>query len=74
MNLLYYWERFTALPRLFPGFAYEYRFVRLATVEEAKLLEGQILKQYVCRFGDRPPLNSALPDRYGGWEEAAGSD
>src|SRR5258705_10165341 len=28
MNLLYYWERFTALPQVFPGFGYEYRFVK----------------------------------------------
>lgn len=71
MNLLYYWERFTALPRVFPGFTYEYRFVRLETVEAAKLLEAQLIKQYVCRFADRPPLNSVLPNRYGGWEEAS---
>src|SRR5579871_3300318 len=59
MNLLYYWERFTAMPRLYPDFAYEYRFAALETKKEAKLQESLLIKRYVCRFGDRPPLNSA---------------
>lgn len=70
MNLLYYWERFTELPRRFPGFGYEYQFVPVESVDVAKAHEAQLIKQYVCRFADRPPLNSVLPDRYAGWQEA----
>jgi hypothetical protein len=73
INLLYYWERFTALPKLYPNFAYQYRFAPLATKKEAKQHESALIKRYVCRFGDRPPLNSALPDRYAGWDEALAS-
>ncbi len=71
INLLYYLERFTSLRHAFPGATYEYRFVRLESVEAAKLLEAKIIKRYVCQFADRPPLNSVLPNRYGGWEEAS---
>ena len=74
LNLLYYWERYTALPRAYPGFAYEYRFVALETYEEASLEESRLIKVYACRFGDRPPLNSAFPNRYSGWDEALASN
>jgi hypothetical protein len=67
MNLLYYLEHYTDLLRLYPGLSYEYRFAPVKTVEEAKLHEARLIKQYVCRFGDRPPLNSAFPDREGDW-------
>jgi hypothetical protein len=70
LNLLYYFERFTDFGRAFPGYDFEYRIVRLPKEDEAKAVESRLIKQYVCRFGDRPPLNSALPDRYGGWDEA----
>lgn len=73
MNLLYYWDRFTTLPRLYPEATYEYRFAALETKKEAKRAESFLIKRYVCRFGDRPPLNSALPDRYAGWDEALAS-
>lgn len=71
LSLLYFLERFTGLPRSFPGLAYEYRFVQVATVEEAKKIESKLIKRYVCQFADRPPLNSAFPDRYVGWEAAS---
>jgi hypothetical protein len=71
MNLLYYLERFTPLARVFPGCTYQYRFLRLESVEEAKVIEDQLIKRYVCQYADRPPLNSVIPNRYGGWDEAA---
>jgi hypothetical protein len=67
MNLLFYIERYTPMRLFFPGFSYNYRFLQLSSPDEAKLIESQQIKQYVCRFADRPPLNSVLPNRYEGW-------
>lgn len=70
-NLLFFWERYTPLSQVFTGFSYQYRYPRPSSFEEAKMTESRLLKQYVCKFADRPPLNSILPNRYEGWEDAS---
>lgn len=35
--------------------------------DDAEPHEERLLKQYVRRFGEPPPLNSVIPDRYGAW-------
>ena len=67
MNLLYYVENYTALLQLFPGCSYDYRFLQVETAEAAKELEGSLLKDYFKTFGELPPLNSVIPDRYSNW-------
>jgi hypothetical protein len=32
-----------------------------------KTLEEKLIKNYVRRFGEAPPLNSVIPNRYGDW-------
>ena len=33
----------------------------------AKTKEQRLLKKYVQRFGELPPINSSIPNRYGDW-------
>jgi hypothetical protein len=57
----------------FPGGRFEYCFARLADENETERLEGRLIKTYFLRFGEPPPLNSSIPDRYndGVWKELA---
>ena len=66
-NLLHILEAYTSLPSVYPGHSYEYSYVRLETQLEAKALEASLVKEYVARFGEPPPLNSNIPGRYN-WE------
>ena len=47
-----------------PGCVYEYRFTRTRTRGAAGHLEETLLKDYLRRFGEVPPLNSVIPNRY----------
>jgi hypothetical protein len=69
-SLLHQLERFSDLHRRFPRSAYQYRFRRQGK-KAADEAESRLIKRYTCRFGDRPPLNAAIPDRGEGWQAAA---
>ena len=62
-NLLYILERFTRLRKTHPDRMYEFSFGHTETKDEAKACQDQLLKRYIVRFGEAPPLNSAVPDR-----------
>ena len=47
-----------------PSCVYEYRFIRTRTRGAAGSLEELLLKRYLRRFGEVPPLNSVIPNRY----------
>ncbi len=68
-NLLHRLETFTALKRLMPRRIYQYRFLPVLNRADAQMLEERLIKDYVKRFGEVPPLNSAIPNRYreNGW-------
>jgi hypothetical protein len=70
MNWLYYLERYSPLPALYPNAGYEYRFAVAGSVVEAAAWEERRLKRYWCRFGEAPPLNSIVPNRYGDYAQA----
>jgi hypothetical protein len=67
-NLLYYLLRHTPLRLRFPDHRLEYRFHKEPDKAAAKLAEARMIKAYIRKFGEAPPLNSAIPDRYGEWE------
>ncbi len=71
-NLLHLIRRYTEIDNIFPEFELEYSFIQINYEEEAKILEETLIKVYVSRFGEVPPLNSAIPGRYdlGTWELA----
>jgi hypothetical protein len=63
-NLLHRLERRGPLTKL-KSRRYEYRFRVVKDREAAMALEEGLIKLYVQRFGEAPPLNSAIPNRYG---------
>ncbi|MBA4383442.1 MAG: hypothetical protein C0410_01775 [Anaerolinea sp.] len=65
-NLLHILETVSPLGVMFKEREYEYSYARIAKGDEDKAEEAEI-KAYVKRFGEVPPLNSAIPDRYGDW-------
>jgi hypothetical protein len=68
-NLLHIVERYSSLGKVYPGCTYEYSFLRVDSKETATATEERLIKEYVRRFGEPPPLNSNIPGRYGaeGW-------
>ena len=62
-NLLHQLEESSSLNRLISR-VYQYRFRALRTRAQAAQLEEQLIKRYLKRFGEVPPLNSAIPNRY----------
>lgn len=42
----------------------ECQFLACKSEDEAIKTEARLLKDYLCRFGELPPLNSAIPNRY----------
>lgn len=63
-NLLHRLEKSTPLKRVMPRRVYQYRFRPVRNRADAKKLEERLIKGYVKRFGEVPPLNSAIPNRY----------
>jgi hypothetical protein len=45
----------------------EYRFEQHQSKDSRKRREEQLIKKYVCKFGEVPPLNSAIPNRHYDW-------
>jgi hypothetical protein len=67
-NLLYYLLRHSPLNERFPHHQLEYRFRGEDNKAAAKSAEARLIKAYIREFGEVPPLNSAIPDRYGSWK------
>jgi hypothetical protein len=65
-NLLYILRQYSTLEIDYRDYGYEYRFVPVEA-GQARALEETEIKTYVRTFGEAPPLNSAIPDRYGTW-------
>lgn len=65
-NLLHILEKQSPLLGLYPKSEYQYSFAKVDLGQESQIEEEQI-KAYVRQFGEVPPLNSAIPVRYGNW-------
>jgi hypothetical protein len=65
-NLLHILETVSPLGVIYKERVYEYSYAMVAEGDEDRAEEEEI-KAYVKRFGEVPPLNSAIPDRYGDW-------
>jgi len=65
-NLLHRLEIDSTISTRYPDPEYEYSFAKVNPGQENRL-EEQEIKAYVKQFGEVPPLNSAIPNRYGVW-------
>ena len=66
-NLLYFLIKHSLFDKIFHDFILQFRYKQLPTEHDAKTEEKSAIKEYICKFGEVPPLNSAIPDRYNGW-------
>jgi hypothetical protein len=72
-NLLYLLINYSRLKRVVSKPSVEYRFTKRETDQLAIEHEAALLRAYIVRHGELPPLNSILPDRYGEktpWKQA----
>ena len=67
-NLLCLLLRHSPLKARFPKHRVEFRFRPETDKQAAKTAEARLIKEYIREFGEVPPLNSAIPDRYGSWD------
>jgi len=63
-NLLHQLEKSTQLNQLLPRRAYQYRFRPVRSSADARTIDERLIKRYLKQFGEVPPLNSAIPNRY----------
>ncbi len=72
-NLLRLLQKHSHLNRLYPDGEIQFTYAKRAKREDAAEAEEVLLKEYVVRFGELPPLNAAIPNRYNwqSWEDAA---
>ncbi len=68
MNLVYYLKAYTNFPNRFKDTNFQYSICECSDVAESKKEEEKLIKSYFKEFGEVPPLNSAIPKRYEGWE------
>jgi hypothetical protein len=66
-NLLWVLDRFSQHREWRCGAEYEYRYAPVENESVAHTQEELLLKRYFLRFGEVPPLNSAIPNRFGEW-------
>ena len=66
-NLLCILEEKTSLSTKYPNREYEYSYIKAKSNGEEDTLEEKHIKAYVKQFGEAPPLNSSIPNRYGDW-------
>lgn len=66
-NLLFLINKHCSLNDIFSNYEIEYRYIPVSSKEYAKQCEEILIKDYVKSFGEVPPLNSAIPKRYGEW-------
>lgn len=64
-NLLYLIFNYCRMGPEVTADAVEYRYVEMETEDDAKHAEALLVRQYILRHCEPPPLNSAIPDRYG---------
>lgn len=69
LNWLFFLERYSELLKRFPNATYEYRFAIVPSESEALIVEERLLKQYWRQYGELPPLNSNMPNRYGSYDD-----
>ena len=69
-NLLNLLRTHASLERKVGPYSFQYSY-KSYNHKKALALESMLIKQYVKRFGEVPPLNSAIPDRYNSafWEK-----
>jgi hypothetical protein len=68
MNLVYYLNLYSKFSDKFKNTRFQYSFCQCSSSDESKSCESDLIKLYFKEFGEVPPLNSAIPNRYEGWE------
>lgn len=66
-NLLHLLQKHTSFPRNYSDFEYEYSFAQTRSRRHTSQREEREIKAYAKQHGEPPPLNSAIPNRYGNW-------
>jgi hypothetical protein len=69
---LYLIKRYTDFLKKFHNYKIQYSLKKLATKREAKEEQELLVKYYVKKYGEVPPINSNLPDKYINWESLIG--
>ena len=67
MNLVFYLREFCNFDKRFANWNFQFNFSKCKSGHDAKKREDDLSKEYFREFGEVPPLNSVLPNRYDNW-------
>jgi hypothetical protein len=67
-KLLYYILQHSSLLNIHPRPDFEFRFRKEVNKPSAKQSEEKLIKAYILKFGEPPPLNCLIPNRHGNWD------
>ncbi len=65
---LYFIKSYTNLLEMFRNYRLQYSFMQWADKKEARIEQEKLLKWYIKRYGEAPPINNNLTEKYIDWE------
>lgn len=66
-SLMFLLEKFCSFKQKYKNYKLQYRFWKQKSEAKTKKEEEKLIKKYIKRFGEVPPLNSAIPNKRGYW-------
>jgi hypothetical protein len=57
-------KKYTGFEKKFPNAVLAYCYSIIEDNKQAKSSESRLIKKYIIQYGEAPPLNSSIPDRY----------
>jgi hypothetical protein len=65
---LYLIKKYTNLPEIHKNYRLQYSIMKWADKREARIEQERLLKWYIKRYGEAPPVNNYFTEKYIDWE------
>ena len=65
---LYLIKKYTNFPEMHKNYRLQYSIMKWADKREARIEQERLLKWYIKRYGEAPPINNYFTEKYIDWE------
>lgn len=65
---LYLIKKYTNFPEMYKNYRVQYSIMKWADKREARIEQERLLKWYIKRYGEAPPVNNYFTEKYIDWE------
>jgi hypothetical protein len=65
---LYLIKKYTNFPEMHKNYRVQYSIMKWADKREARIEQERLLKWYIKRYGEAPPVNNYFTEKYIDWE------